>query len=278
MQHKLDYKINQKDSVYRFFNDSNIFFQSIHLHTNIENYLLKKHVVDGFRFIYIVEGSAEVEYNGTLYQVKKNDFILHSQYSIIQWTKQENCTYISINFSIASEHLVYRIVEFLKQSNEYVLYHDDQQLLYPFIKELLYEYTNQEINAIPACTAYFDLLLTKYLRTYSSLAIKEINNKEGLIFTSALSMIHEQLFIDVHTLPIRLQVKESTLNRIFLSYVGLSITKYYMYYRIETAKKLLHSKQYSVQEIADLLGFNSIYHFSNTFKKHTGLSPKNYYL
>ena len=46
--------------------------------------------------------------------------------------------------------------------------------------------------------------------------------------------------------------------------------------RIVKAKILLTNKDVSVTEVASLVGYASIHHFSRTFKEHTGLSPLQY--
>ena len=46
--------------------------------------------------------------------------------------------------------------------------------------------------------------------------------------------------------------------------------------RIEHAKHHLKEKQLSVSDIAQRCGFSSVYHFSGTFKRATGISPKKY--
>lgn len=46
--------------------------------------------------------------------------------------------------------------------------------------------------------------------------------------------------------------------------------------RLSYAKELLITKRYSVKEIAELSGFNSIHYFSKVFKNNFGISPKKY--
>ena len=46
--------------------------------------------------------------------------------------------------------------------------------------------------------------------------------------------------------------------------------------KIDRAKKLLSQQKYSVSEIADMLGFGSVYYFSRQFKLHTDMSPTEY--
>jgi AraC-like DNA-binding protein len=52
-------------------------------------------------------------------------------------------------------------------------------------------------------------------------------------------------------------------------------------YRIEQAKKLLHSTdsdKYTIEAIAQMSGFNSKSSFNSVFKKHTGLTPSEFKL
>ena len=52
--------------------------------------------------------------------------------------------------------------------------------------------------------------------------------------------------------------------------------KYLSNIRIETAKHMLLSDNYSVSEIAESVGFSSVYSFSRSFKKTTGISPTDF--
>ena len=57
---------------------------------------------------------------------------------------------------------------------------------------------------------------------------------------------------------------------------GTTPYAYLITLRINTAKELLTNTQKSIKEIAEHLCFFSEYHFSNTFKKSIGISPKQY--
>lgn len=64
--------------------------------------------------------------------------------------------------------------------------------------------------------------------------------------------------------------------RMFKQKVGITPHRYLLNVRIEKAKELLKTRRYSVIETASLCGFESIPHFSETFKKSTGCSPADY--
>lgn len=72
-------------------------------------------------------------------------------------------------------------------------------------------------------------------------------------------------------------VSECYFRRLFQQYSGETPMAFRQRFRIERAKQLLLSdEQYTVSEVAQELGFSDVYHFSKTFKKHCGQSPKKY--
>jgi AraC-like DNA-binding protein len=71
-------------------------------------------------------------------------------------------------------------------------------------------------------------------------------------------------------------VSEGYFRKLFKEYSGENPVYFRQKHRIEKAKQLLLLDTYSVGEIAETLHFSDIYHFSNTFKKATGMSPQNY--
>ncbi len=64
--------------------------------------------------------------------------------------------------------------------------------------------------------------------------------------------------------------------RTFVKKVGMTPHKYLLSIRMEKAKELLITRQYSVTEAAMLCGYESISNFSTTFKNVVGLSPVDY--
>ena len=65
-------------------------------------------------------------------------------------------------------------------------------------------------------------------------------------------------------------------SNLFRSEVGMSISNYLIMVRIENAKALLRRFELSVEAISKKCGFNSLAHFSRTFKDRCGLSPLKY--
>ena len=84
---------------------------------------------------------------------------------------------------------------------------------------------------------------------------KNITNDELAELTSLSTVYFRKLFTEVYDMPP-------------ITYVHTL--------RIKKAQEMLQSDYGSITDIAQSLGYLNIYDFSRTFKKYTGLSPKNY--
>ena len=66
------------------------------------------------------------------------------------------------------------------------------------------------------------------------------------------------------------------LSHLFTKVTSGKLSDYFRNRRLEAAKLLLNEGKLHVGEIAELLNFSNIYHFSRAFKDHYGVSPSKY--
>jgi len=71
-------------------------------------------------------------------------------------------------------------------------------------------------------------------------------------------------------------VSYSFFRKMFKKYTGVSPGQYHLQLRITRAKELLISTDRSIKEISYELGFQSIFYFSNLFKKKEGVTPSHF--
>ncbi len=71
-------------------------------------------------------------------------------------------------------------------------------------------------------------------------------------------------------------VSEGYFRKLFREYSGETPMVFRQKHRIEKAKQLLLLDTHSISEIAEMLHFSDVFHFSKTFKKITGVSPQKY--
>ena len=73
-----------------------------------------------------------------------------------------------------------------------------------------------------------------------------------------------------------LHMNHSYFCRLFRKSFGYCFHNYLCIYRIEKSKSLLKNTDFSVSQIASMVGFNNLSYFSKKFKEYTFVSPKEY--
>ncbi len=58
--------------------------------------------------------------------------------------------------------------------------------------------------------------------------------------------------------------------------LGVSFTEYITAKRIKDAKKLLLNEDYSIEAVAEMVGYKDYFYFTKVFKNNTGMSPSKY--
>lgn len=71
----------------------------------------------------------------------------------------------------------------------------------------------------------------------------------------------------------KLHLDYGYLTNLFTKVKGETIQHFYIKHKIEKAKELIFYDEKTLTEIADCLHYSSIAHFSNQFKKVTGVAP-----
>lgn len=82
--------------------------------------------------------------------------------------------------------------------------------------------------------------------------------------------------ISVRELAVRAHVSETHLGRLFKKKHGLTPVDYIHQQRITVAKELLGKPVYTISQVAAMVGFNNYSYFTKTFRKYTGMTPREY--
>lgn len=100
------------------------------------------------------------------------------------------------------------------------------------------------------------------------------------IIASAIRMIRQNAcnFLTVHDLLKTFGMSRSAFHDRFKRVVGHSAKQEIMRVQLDHAKDLLESTDKAIYEIAGLVGFEEAKYFVTVFRKHTGMTPKQYRL
>ncbi len=96
-----------------------------------------------------------------------------------------------------------------------------------------------------------------------------------------IELVHQDEEAELHVntsdhIAGKLGLDYNYLSNLFSSFEGITIEKYLILQRIERVKELLVYNELSLKEIAYKLGYSSVAHLSNQFKKVTGLTPSHF--
>ncbi|MEH7490687.1 helix-turn-helix domain-containing protein [Neobacillus niacini] len=99
---------------------------------------------------------------------------------------------------------------------------------------------------------------------------KTISTCKNYIYTNRYEKIsHDDVANQV-------ELSHSYLSILFKKEVGISVSEYIQQVKIEEAKNLIEYTHTPLSEIGSLLNFSDQSYFTKVFKKHTGITPKQY--
>ena len=102
------------------------------------------------------------------------------------------------------------------------------------------------------------------------------------VFSRHVSECVDYIYDHLHTritvcvLAEHVQLSQAYLSRVFKQEMGMSISEYIQFKKLETAKRMLSYSDYSVAEIAAILAFPSHSYFTEVFHKSEGMTPLKY--
>lgn len=151
-------------------------------------------------------------------------------------------------------------------------YHPNVQFLEPEISEIIAEFQVKKIFFREKNSTQFKNLLINLTRH------QQLGNINNDVVRQVIEYIdrHPTGRISNAQIGLELNYNPNYLNKLMIRHTGMTLHQYVLQSRLDYAMTLLHTTDRSVNDIALELGFHSLSHFSNYFKKETGTSPALY--
>lgn len=127
------------------------------------------------------------------------------------------------------------------------------------------------------------VLVTHLLRNHCSVSITT-PSLSGKLSKGKLKLVidyiqdHLNLNISLIELSELVQLSPHHFRKLFQQSMGISPHKYLLQCRIEKAKQLLADEQLTIAEVGQIVGFFDQSHFTNTFRRYTNYTPRQYRL
>lgn len=228
---------------------------------------------------YVVDGKGEFNIQGQRFPVKPNDFVIinpqveHTELS----SPDEPLEYIVLGINGLSFSNLTPVSEGGHPFSFFNL-RDEQKDILRYLNAMVQEATSQSMSYELVCHNLLEILLIKILRhqhfdlevSKQSKATKDISFIKHYLET----YYHES--IQLEDLASMTHLSRFYISHSFKKEIGMSPMEYLIDIRIKESKILLRTTNYSISQVADIVGFTTPTYFSKQFRKSTGISPTDY--
>ena len=139
-------------------------------------------------------------------------------------------------------------------------------------------HTMKLFSELPNCALKANYVESTYFDVLNVIHQQKGNNTEAL-YRYAIQFI-DQHYTDpdftISFLASEMNISLSYLSTLFKQSSGRNLNNYITEKRLEYAKTLLRSLQYSIREIAHLSGYDDAGYFSSLFRRKVGMNPTEY--
>ncbi len=233
------------------------------------NYVVREHGRLDYQLIYIQSGEMTVWKNGKQIVFKAGEVYLFRPYEPQRYSVQETpTTYYWIHFTGKA---VEEILSFWSESHFYIGAFPEIE---GFCRSFYRDYK------IPGAfqSLYYEGRLISLLGSIAKKQEAKINKKRYERVSAVLDYF-EKVFPrkpSNEELAAVCYMNKYHFIKVFKETVGEAPQSYLNRMIVEKAKTLLESTTFPIGEIASRLGFSDPLYFSRLFKKHCGISPKDY--
>lgn len=272
-----------------FYDDSFPFYIDIQ-HYSKAGESFQTHWHEHFEFIYVLNGVLSVTCNSEVITAEKGETLILNPYDIHYYQSLTNdVDYYCILFDLSILKSIYIDsidLEFITPLiNNQIIFENKmkyQKSLEINLSNLHYEYHNQKTAYKLAIKAHlYDLIVFLY-RNNNYHVVKDesgVNSKSNLtLVKDILTYLHLNFSedINIENLASEFNLSYHYLPRIFKDYTGRTIIQYVTTLRIEASLNYLENSDYSITEIASIVGYKDANYFSRTFKKVMNVSPRQF--
>lgn len=221
-----------------------------------------------YNFHYVLSGKGEYTVKGKTYKLEKNHMFLIKPDMVIKQQADSEDPWVYSWISFEGDR-VEELLDLCGLGDDVFTVFCPE--LYGVFDEFRHIPVDRELSAIFLNSKLYTVIdrlmainnVQKYENPVSQYCIKAADYIQA----------NYQSHITIDGIAKNLGIDRRYFSRIFTKYIGVSPQKYLVDYRLEKAKYLLMTGEYSVSEVAVSVGYDDIFAFSKIFKKKYGISP-----
>ncbi|MBR6728903.1 MAG: AraC family transcriptional regulator [Clostridia bacterium] len=216
----------------------------------------------------LVDGTDYLQHQGEIMLFLPNQF--HRQYA----AQDERVFYITVIFSMQFSDPDFFRGKIFKADHE----------MHTLFRQMLEERDGSRIYANDLILCQLKEIIIRLLRTgqmerivkHASAESRPVLENGIILKTEAYVKKHLQERLTVSQIAASIPVSESYLSALFKRNTGESLNRYINHLKLSCAKDYIHTGRYTFTQIAQMLGYSNVHYFSQSFKRHVGMTPSEY--
>lgn len=237
---------------------------------------------DFFELTIITDGEGEVITNGTPTPVRRGDIYLSLPCDMHEIRSSKDAPMKYDFFSFRTENTAYlplfeEISRFLRVEDR--VFSDER--ISALVCDAIMEFTKDSPFSKELLYSIFTQIIVYIIRDFSSATPHEKRRNASQSDAICYQIMN---YIDTHIYTMKsleelapvMKYNYSYLSTLFKKTTGNTLLSYYYAKRLDVARILILENSLNISEIAEQLGYSSLYAFSRAFKEIYGASPKQY--
>lgn len=242
------------------------------------------HGHDCYEIHYIPNGYGKLEADGRFYEIGPNTIyvtgpmVKHAQTPLLSDPMQEYCIYLKVHRLQRKGNNSPLMDKFMQNA---FWFGKDNQAIPSLVKQLFDELQHRRSGYLKEVELLLSHLIISLVRDYEH--SKPVQNQVlSHNFNDSKSVVIEEYFLyeyndlSLEGLANRLMLSARQTQRLLREFYGKTFQQKKAEARMSAAAILLSEKTQSITSISNSLGYSSPEHFSTDFRKHYGISPREF--
>ena len=241
-----------------------------------KNYFIKRRNSNMYIFEYVTKGIGYICYEGETYKIQAGDCFLMGTDVDYSYYADKIQPFEKLWFCGDGE-LMSCFFNSYFNGKKMIIVKNDFKSDFDNIHLILKDYKENEDNYLALSNSFCNLMTKIYLSGNKTVDMHKIEGDvsidEKAIYIK--NHIDDNLTqrLNIEQLCAHLYLSKVQLIRLFKKEYGITPYAYYLQGKMEVAENLLINTSLRIKEIAHRVGFEDEFYFSNSFKKHNGISP-----
>lgn len=244
---------------------------------------------DFWEMVFIDSGEVEIGAKDKVHTLKEGDIIFHepNEFHSIKANGEKAANVVVISFRCHSDKIYLfsdKILQLTLKEREILsnIFSEARKVfsenLGPVFLDEMRLAKSAEIGAEQMMYSYLEQFLIRLLRDKKELPKRATNPYKKALINEIIAYMREHLesTLLISDICKRFHISNTYLKTVFKKETGYPVMQYFRHLKIEEAKMYIRENRGTFTEYAQKLGFDSVHHFSLSFKKVTGLSPSEY--